>query len=77
VKFLITMNMPSSNGNLVHQLHVLHPSNTLVEFVVKLCQNDFVIVEEFYKRETGYESRGEIAINSNHVGKVKLITGAN
>ncbi len=76
MKFLITMNMPSSNGNLVHQLHVLHPSKTLVEFVSKLCQNDFVIVEEFYKRDTGYESRGEIAINCNHVGKVKLITGA-
>lgn len=77
MKFLITMNMPSSNGNLVHQLHVLHPSKTLVEFVARLCQNDFVIVEEFYKRETGYENRGEIAINSNHVGKVKMITGAN
>lgn len=77
MKFLITMNMPSANGNLVHQLHVIHPSNTLVEFVSELSKNDFVIVEEYYKRETGYESRGEIAISYRHVGKVKVINGGN
>ena len=75
MKFLITMNMPSSNGNLVHQLHVVHPSKTLVEFISELCKNDFVIVEEFYKRETGYESRGDIAISYRHIGKIKLIGG--
>lgn len=75
MRFLITMNMPSSAGNLVHQMHVTHSAQTLEEFISELSSNDFVIVEEFYKRETGYESRGQIAISYRHVGKVKMLTG--
>jgi len=75
VKFLITMHMPSSSNNLVHQLHVSHPAKNLEEFVSELCKSDFVIVEEFYKRDTGYESRGDIAISYRHIGKVKVING--
>lgn len=74
MRFLITMNMPSSSGNLVHQMHVLHSAQTLDEFVTELSNKDFVIVEEFYKLPTGYESRGEIAINYRNVGKVKMIS---
>lgn len=69
------MNMPSSTGNLVHQMHVMHPAKTLKDFVQELSNKDFVIVEEFYKKENGYESRGEIAISYQHVGKIKMLTG--
>lgn len=75
MRFLITMNMPSSAGNLVHQMHVMHPAETLDAFIKELSSNDFVIVEEFYRRETGYESRGMIAINYQHIGKIKMLNG--
>jgi hypothetical protein len=78
VRFLVTMNMPSYNGNAVHQMHVEHPAKTLEDFIKSLQDNDFVIVEEYYKiRESnGYESRGKIAISYRHIGKVKLMQGA-
>jgi len=69
------MNMPSASGNAVHQMHVMHPAETLEGFVKELCENDFIIVEEFYRKETGYESRGKIAINYRNVGKIKLLNG--
>jgi hypothetical protein len=34
-----------------------------------------VIVEEYYKRETGYENRGPIAISYSHIGKIKMLNG--
>jgi hypothetical protein len=77
VRFIITMNMPSSSGNLVHQMHVTHSSLTLESFINELSKNDFLIVEEFYKKETGYESRGPIAISYRNVGKIKMINGGN
>jgi hypothetical protein len=76
MRFLITMNMPSSSGNLVHQMHVLHPAESLEAFIEELSSRDFVIVEEYYKRETGYENRGPIAISYSHIGKIKMLNGA-
>jgi hypothetical protein len=63
----------SSVANLVHQMHVEHEANSLSEFADALQDNAFIVVEEFYRNPgTGaYYSRGPVAINTLHVGKVK------
>ena len=75
MRFLVVMNMPAYNGNLVHQMHVEHKaSNSLEDFVEALLNNDFVIVEEFYRErpDTEHYSAGYVAINHRYVGKVKI-----
>ena len=77
MKFVVTMNMPSKAGNLVHQLTVGHPARSLQEFIDVLCENDFVIVDEFYTdntdRSKAMRIQGPVAINYRHIGKVKEI----
>lgn len=77
MKFVITMNMPSYQGNLVHQLVVEHESDSLEDFVKTLSENDFVIVEEFYLdgRTGSSYSRGRLALNYQHIGKIKTHVG--
>lgn len=79
MRFLITLNMPAYSGALVHQVVCAHPSNSLDELVDELHRNDFIVVEEFYKNpQTGeHYSRGEIAINHRHIGKIKVINQQN
>lgn len=81
MRFLLTMNMPtrqSDNGmpaNLVHQMNVEHrDSQSLLDFVKALSERDFIVVEEFYRDpQTGsYYSRGHVAINYMHIGKIKV-----
>ena len=76
MRFLITMNMPSYSGNLVHQMTVEHTSNSLEEFMEALTNNDYVVVEEFYKdtrpNSDDYYSRGLVALNHRYVGKIKV-----
>jgi len=77
MRFLITMNMPSYVDNLVHQMQVEHAaSKSLEDFVIALNNNDYVIVEEYYKdRYTSeYINRGPVALNHRYVGKVKIFT---
>lgn len=77
MRFLITMNMPSYGGHLVHQMQVEHKeSKSLDDFVTALNTNDYIIVEEFYKdrADSEYYSRGHVAINHRYVGKVKIFT---
>lgn len=74
VKFFFTMNMQSRSGNPTHQVigsarHV----NTLDEMVELMHNQEFIIVEEFYKNPDGsYYSRGETVLNTAHIGKVKV-----
>lgn len=78
MRFLVTMNMPSFNNNLVHQVNVEHAeSSSLEDFVTALTNNDFVLVEEFYRdQQTGTEhSRGQLALNYRFIGKVKVMNG--
>lgn len=78
MRFLCTLNMPSFSNNLVHQVNVEHTgSNSLEEFIEALTDNDFVLVEEFYRDpNTGTEnSRGMLAINHRFVGKIKVMNG--
>ena len=76
MRFLITMNMPARHGNQVHQVIGEHPAGTLQDFVETLATEDFVIVEEFYKKPESkdYRSVGSIALNHRYVGKVKEFT---
>lgn len=76
MRFLVTMHMPSYSGHLVHQINAEHSiSNSLEDFVSALTENDFVIVEEYYRDpETGSENnRGKLAINYRFVGKIKVM----
>lgn len=81
MRFLLTMHMPtrasdsSVPANLVHQMNVEHrESQSLQDFVKALSERDFLIVEEFYREpQTGaYYSRGQVAINYMHIGKIKV-----
>lgn len=75
MRFWVIMNMPSYNGNAVHQMHVDHKeSNSLEDFVKALTTNDFVIVEEFYRDrpDADHYSAGYVAINHRYVGKIKV-----
>ena len=76
MRFLLTLNMPAYSGALVHQIVCAHAANDLDELVDELNRNDFIIVEEFYKNpQTGeHYSRGEVAINHSHIGKIKILT---
>lgn len=57
----------------MHQMNVEHPAKSLREFVEALMEEDFIVVEEFYKDPyTGADNnRGMIAINYRFVGKIK------
>ena len=77
MRFLLTMNMPSSSNNLVHQINAGYPVESLEEFMKILTERDFIIVEEFYKdrMEHGYYSRGKQILNTHYIGKVKVLIG--
>lgn len=74
MRFQITLNMPSRAGNPVHQIIGDSPAKSLQEFLEELQDNEFVIVREVYKdQETGeYYPVGEVAINPNVIGKIKI-----
>jgi hypothetical protein len=76
MRLLITMRMASGSGNLVHQIIAEHDAETLEEFVDELHRQDFVILTEYYRNPTTqeYYSRGPIAVNHAHIGKIKAIT---
>lgn len=76
MKFLITMNMSSMNGNPAHQITVEHESKSLQEFSKVLERDMFPIVTLWYryKDDTGsrfWDEKGKIVLNSTHIGKVQ------
>ena len=78
MRFQITMNMPSRNGNGVHQIIVEHKGSTnLAEFVHVINDTNFVVVNEFYKdndsagKGSNYYSEGPICLNTAFIGKIK------
>lgn len=79
MKFIITMNMPvrlkdrNAQQQFVHQIIAEHPAKTIEDIEHVLNQQDFIIVEEFYRDETGsFFSVGKTILNQRHIGKVKL-----
>jgi len=75
MKFVITMNMPARSGTAVHQIVADYPVKDLKEFLDALTDNDFLMVEEYYKdpQKDTYFSNGYVGINYRYVGKVKVL----
>jgi hypothetical protein len=79
-RFLITMHMPAgSSANLVHQVTGDHEAQTLSDFCAVLNDQAFVVIRQFYYltdkhtgEKLGWRDRGELIINTDHIGKVSL-----
>jgi hypothetical protein len=69
------MNMPARSGTAVHQIVAEYPAKNLEEFLEALTDNDFLMVEEYYKdpQNNTLSSNGHIGINYRFVGKVKVL----
>jgi hypothetical protein len=79
MKFVFTMDMPSSQGSLVHQITGDHPAKSIRELWSELNSVTFIIVRQFYKddetTETGeikWIDKGEIILNTDKIGKVQI-----
>ena len=74
MRFQLTLNMPSRSGNPIHQIIADVNVPTIKKFVEMLNEDQFVMVMEIYRDgDSGsYYEVGELAINSNIVGKVKV-----
>lgn len=76
-KYLLTMNMPSAQGFLVHQVTVEHDSSHIEELLSDLNENEFIIARLLYRRQNdmgtwSWTDKGEIVINTSHIGKAQL-----
>jgi hypothetical protein len=76
MKLLVTMNMPSASGYMVHQLTVDTECKTLKEFNELLNREEFVICRLYYRRpgyagDTLWDDKGDIILNTAHFGKVQ------
>ena len=70
--WIITMNMPSHSGNLVHQIICDAPRWQSEAQVIKdLKENQFLILDEMYKDNGELYFHGKVMINTGFVGKVK------
>ena len=76
MKFLITLNMPSRKGELVHQVVCDYKVKNIEEFFEIVSQSDFILVEEFYRKpdNAGFYSVGMMILNTMHIGKIKADT---
>jgi hypothetical protein len=76
MRFLVTLNMPSRKGELVHQIVCRYPVDDIESFLEAINENDFILVEEFYRKpdNAGFFPVGMIIINTMHIGKVKVDT---
>ena len=77
MRFLLTMHMPSAQGNPVHQLTVESESKDLQEFWEEISDNDFIMVGLLYREKnihTGeviWSNKGDIILNTSHIGKAQ------
>ena len=76
MRFLLTMNMPSAQGFLVHQLTIEHHSNSCEEFCDELQGNEFIMGRLLYRQkgvtgETIWSDRGDVILNTSHIGKAQ------
>ena len=74
MRYLLTMNMPSAKGFLIHQLTVEHDGD-LEDFCQLLNDNEFITVRQWYqfKQPAGdsiWQDRGELVLNTSHIGKI-------
>ena len=76
MKILITMNMPSASGYAVHQVTVETECTNLREFYSLMNKQEFVMCRLYYRKpgyagETIWEDKGDIVLNTAHIGKVQ------
>jgi hypothetical protein len=73
MRFLVTLNMPSRKGELVHQVVCEYPVSSIEGFLDAVNDSDFILVEEFYRKPDngGFYSVGMVILNTMHIGKVK------
>lgn len=76
MKLLMTMNMPSASGYMVHQITVDTDCQTLRDFYRLMNEQEFVFCRLFYRMqnpfgETEWEDKGDMIINTAHIGKVQ------
>ena len=73
MRFLVTLNMPSRKGELVHQVVCEYPVSSIDGFLDAINDADFILVEEFYRKpdNAGFYSVGMMVLNTMHIGKVK------
>ena len=71
--YRITLNMPSHNDSLVHQILGEHPAPAIAEFMEELADQGYVIVTEYYSNadKTVFPKR-DVAISFDVVGKVSV-----
>lgn len=74
MRFLVTMNMPSRKGEMVHQIVCRYPVESIEGFLEVINESDFILVEEFYRKpdNAGFFPVGMVIINTMHIGKVKV-----
>lgn len=74
MRFLVTLNMPSRKGELVHQVVCEYPAKNITDFLNVINDSDFILVEEFYRKpdNAGFYSVGMMILNTLHIGKVKV-----
>lgn len=73
MRFIVTMNMPSRKGELVHQVICEYSVSNIESFLEAVNDADFILVEEFYRKpdNAGFYSVGMVILNTMHIGKVK------
>ena len=77
VKFLLTLNMPSAAGMLVHQVTIeLGDIKSCDDLCELLNEQDFICATQWYKRqynngEVTWQNRGDVIINTAHIGKIQ------
>lgn len=79
MRFVFSMDMPSSQGPMVHQVIADHPAKSIEELCDALKRNNFIVVTQFYKDDTKgseviWTDRGPIILNTDIIGKVSLLT---
>jgi hypothetical protein len=80
MRFELIVNMPvrgkaDEPPALIHRMVVDHKSDSLEEFVAEISYTNLIIVEEFFPDKfyswRNATSNGEIAINTDLIGKVR------
>jgi len=76
MKFLVTMNMPSSNGYPVHQVIFEFKCDGINNLYAVMNDEIFIRGRQLYRRvnddgKSSFIDRGEIILNTAHIGKVQ------
>jgi hypothetical protein len=75
MRFVITLNMPSVNGDkYISQVIGDHPANSVAEICEELAEKGYVLIDEFYAMDGGQKGYRQVGLTSVHervVGKIR------